>query len=77
MQLYNFPSSFSFPVPGLDQPDSSEDSAAYRTEDDIEIPANAGPSQGEIVMATEQITKKIQELLQSAQGGRSSRYVYV
>ena len=55
--------------------DSSEDSTAYRTEDDIEIPSNMGPSQSQIVMATEQITKKIQELLQAAQGGRNSQYV--
>ena len=55
--------------------DSSEDSTAYRTEDDIEIPSNMGPSQSQIVMATEQITKKIQELLQAAQGGRNSKYV--
>ncbi|XP_066921921.1 ARF GTPase-activating protein GIT2-like isoform X2 [Clytia hemisphaerica] len=53
--------------------DSSEDSTAYRTEDDIEIPS--GPSQSQIVMATEQITKKIQELLQAAQGGQNSKYV--
>jgi len=59
----------------IEAPESSEESAAYRTEDDIEFTAETGPSQEEIVMATEQITKKIQELLQEAQGGRNSRYV--
>ena len=59
----------------MEAPESSEESAAYRTEDDIEFTAEAGPSQEEIVMATEQITKKIQELLQEAQGGHNSRYV--
>lgn len=58
-----------------DPVDSSEDSAAYRTEDDFDI-SNMGPSQSQIVMATEQITKKIQELLQAAQGGRNSKCVY-
>ena len=62
-----------FPVaPGADQIDSSEDSTAYRTEDDID-PPNNGPSQRQIVMATEGITKKIQELLQAAQGGENSK----
>lgn len=63
------------PVPPMiDGIDSSEDSTAYRTEDDVES-ASIGPSQSQIVMATEQITKKIQELLQAAQGGRNSQYV--
>lgn len=64
---------FSVPPGGAEQIDSSEDSAAYRTEDDIDIPPNNGPSQRQIVMATEGITKKIQELLQAAQGGENSK----
>jgi len=63
-------------TPGdTEAPESSEESVAYKTEDDIELPNETGPSQEEIVCATEQITKKIQELLQQAQGGRNSRYV--
>lgn len=58
-------------------PESSEESVAYKTEDDIELPNETGPSQEEIVCATEQITKKIQELLQQAQGGRNSRLVVI
>ncbi|XP_047141674.1 ARF GTPase-activating protein GIT1 isoform X2 [Hydra vulgaris] len=57
--------------------ESEEDSAdPYRsTEDDIDFQQEIGPSQEDIVNATEQITKKIQELLLAAQNGRSSRYV--
>ncbi|XP_057294890.1 ARF GTPase-activating protein GIT1-like isoform X2 [Hydractinia symbiolongicarpus] len=59
----------------LEQPESSEESAAYRTEDDVEFAAETGPSQDDIVNATEQITKKIQELLQAAQVGQNNKYV--
>jgi len=61
---------------GIEYPESSEDSTAFGTEDETsELRNEAGPSQEGIVMATEQITKKIQELLLAAQGGRSSRYI--
>jgi len=56
--------------------ESSEESAAYRTEDDIDFPGELNaPTQESIVNATEQITKKIQELLQAAQVGRNSSYI--
>lgn len=57
----------------LEQPESSEESAAYRTEDDVEFSGDTGPSQDDIVNATEQITKKIQELLQAAQVGQNNK----
>lgn len=65
-----------FPT-GNEYPESSEESAAFATEDEIQDfgTLDAGPSQDAIVMATEQITKKIQELLLEAQNGRNSRYI--
>ena len=62
-----------FSLAGIEE--SSEESTAYRTEDDVDFPSDLiGPSQEHIVNATEQITKKIQELLQAAQVGKNSRY---
>ena len=61
---------------GIEYLESSEESTAFGTEDEIsDFRENAGPSQEDIVRATEQITKKIQELLLAAQGGRNSRYI--
>lgn len=58
-------------------PASSDDSTAFITEED-ETPltpqqTESLPTQESIVKATEQITKKIQELLLAAQGSRHSR----
>ena len=57
--------------------ESSEDSTAFVTEDETpQSPRGEElPTQESIVKATEQITKKIQELLLAAQGSRHSRYV--
>ena len=59
--------------------ESSEDSTAFVTEDETpQSPRNEElPTQESIVKATEQITKKIQELLLAAQGSRHSRYVFL
>eukprot|EP00794_Sanderia_malayensis_P014121 gene14121-15597_t len=58
--------------------ESSEDSTAFVTEDEAmpqSPPSEDLPLQEAIVKATEQITKKIQELLLAAQGSRHSRYI--
>jgi len=57
--------------------ESSEDSTAFVTEDESpQLPrAEELPTQESIVKATEQITKKIQELLLAAQSSRHSRYI--
>ncbi|XP_065054420.1 ARF GTPase-activating protein GIT2-like [Rhopilema esculentum] len=60
-----------------DYPESSEDSTAFITEDETPQSPQAEdlPTQESIVEATEQITKKIQELLLAAQSAQHTRYI--